>query len=235
MISVIVPAYNEEQNIGACLESLSHQTLPRDQYEIIVVDGGSKDRTSEIAARSADMVFIQTSKKVGGARNDGVLKSLGEIIATTDADCLIPQDWLGIISTGFEKNPEVVQLYGPVDPMEGGIKNHLFLALANTFSRFGYYSGLFYYTLGCNSAFRKEAFLQAGMYACIDAGDDLEIARRMKDHGRVKFENRMRVTFSMRRYEQFGTLHSLYDWVYIVAKGGESDKKSYTRKEYKNK
>jgi hypothetical protein len=71
------------------------------------------------------------------------------------------------------------------------------------------------------------------MYACIDAGDDLEIARRMKDHGRVKFENRMRVTFSMRRYEQFGTLRSLYDWVYIVAKGGESEKKSYTRREYK--
>jgi hypothetical protein len=39
----------------------------------------------------------------------------------------------------------------------------------------------------------------------------------------------------MRRYEQFGTLRSLYDWVYIVAHGGESEKKAYTRKEYKNK
>ncbi|MCG7854286.1 MAG: glycosyltransferase, partial [Methanoregulaceae archaeon] len=45
MISVVVPAYNEEQNIAACLESLERQTIPRDQYEIIVVDGGSKDRT----------------------------------------------------------------------------------------------------------------------------------------------------------------------------------------------
>jgi glycosyltransferase involved in cell wall biosynthesis len=233
MISVVVPAYNEEQNISMCLESLCRQTLPRDQYEIIVVDGGSKDRTREIAARYADMVFIQTSKKVGGARNDGALKAKGEIIATTDADCIIPEDWLGVITAGFERNPDVIQLFGPVDPKEGGIKNHLFLSLANTFSRFGYYSGLFYYTLGCNSAFRKEAFMQAGMYACIDAGDDLEIAQRMKDYGRVKFENRMRVTFSMRRYEQFGTLQSLYDWVYIVVHGGESDKKSYTKREYK--
>ncbi|HIH26704.1 MAG TPA: glycosyltransferase, partial [Methanoregulaceae archaeon] len=50
MISVVVPAYNEEQNIRACLESLERQTVSRDQYEVIVVDGGSKDRTREIAA-----------------------------------------------------------------------------------------------------------------------------------------------------------------------------------------
>jgi len=233
MISVVIPAYNEEQNIAACLESLERQTIPRDQYEIIVVDGGSKDRTREIAARYADLVFIQTSKKVGGARNDGAMKAEGEIIATTDADCIIPPDWLEVIRNGFERDPLVVQLYGPVDPIEGGIKNHLFLALANTFSRFGYYTGIFYYTLGCNSAFRRDAFMEAGMYACIDAGDDLEIARRMKELGRVKFANRMRVLFSMRRYEQFGTIRSLYEWVYIVAHGGESEKKSYTRKEYK--
>lgn len=64
MISVIVPAYNEEQNIGTCLDSLSRQTIPRDSYEIIVVDGGSKDRTRG-AGEYADLVFIQTSKKVG--------------------------------------------------------------------------------------------------------------------------------------------------------------------------
>ncbi|NYT20482.1 MAG: glycosyltransferase [Methanomicrobiales archaeon] len=233
MISVVVPAYNEEQNITACLESLERQTIPRDQYEVIVVDGGSKDKTREIAARYADLVFIQTSRKVGGARNDGAMKAGGEVVATTDADCIIPPGWLEVIRDGFLKDPSVVQLYGPVDPIEEGIKNRLFLALANSFSRFGYYTGLFYYTLGCNSAFRKEAFMEAGMYACIDAGDDLEIARRMREHGRVRFENRMRVFFSMRRYEQFGTLRSLYEWVYIVAHGGESEKKSYTRKEYK--
>jgi glycosyltransferase involved in cell wall biosynthesis len=233
MISVIVPAYNEEQNIAACLESLERQTLPRDRYEVIVVDGGSKDATREIAARYADLVFIQTSRKVGGARNDGAVRASGDIIATTDADCIIPPGWLEVIKSGFDSDQSVVQLYGPVDPIEGGVKNRLFLAFANTFSRIGYYTGLFYYTLGCNSAFRKAAFIGAGMYACIDAGDDLEIARRMRELGRVKFENRMRVFFSMRRYEQFGTIRSLYEWVYIVSKGGESEKHSYSGKEYK--
>lgn len=233
MISVVVPSYNEEQNIRACLESLEDQTLPRDQYEIIVVDGGSKDRTREIAAEYADLVFIQTAKKVGGARNDGALKATGEILATTDADCIIPTEWLEVIAQSFARDPEVVQLYGPVVPMEGGVKNHVFLALANTFSRFGYYTSLFYYTLGCNTAFRKDAFLEAGMYRTIDAGDDLEIARRMRMLGKVRFEDRMRVVFSMRRYEQFGTIRSLYEWVAIVARGGESEKYSYSRREYK--
>ena len=58
-------------------------------------------------------------------------------------------------------------------------------------------------------------------------------AKRMKDLGRVKFENRMRVIFSMRRYEQYGTLKSLYEWVYIVAHGGDSEKHSYSKREYK--
>jgi len=233
MISVVVPAYNEERNIGNCLESLSRQSVPRDSYEIIVVDGGSKDRTREIAAQYADLVFIQISKKVGGARNDGAEKARGEILATTDADCIIPPDWLSVIAAAFDRDQEIVQLFGPVTPMEGGIKNHLFLALANTFSRVGYYTRLFYYTLGCNTAFRRDAFLRAGMYRTIDAGDDLEIARRMKDLGRVTFENRMRVVFSMRRYEQFGTLKSLYEWVCIVSKGGDSGKHSYSKREYK--
>ncbi|MDD1719250.1 MAG: glycosyltransferase [Methanoregulaceae archaeon] len=232
MISVVVPAFNEEAHIGACLESLCDQTIPRREYEIIVVDGDSRDATREIAAQYADLVFIQESRKVGGARNDGICRSAGEIVATTDADTLIPPGWIERIGNDFSRH-QIVQLYGPVDPIEPGLKNWISLASANTFSRIGYHTRTLYYTLGCNTAFRKEAFIRAGMYHCIDAGDDLEIALRMKKIGRVMYDNRLRVRFSMRRYEQFGTLKSLYEWIYIVAHGGSSDKCSYTRKEYK--
>ena len=132
MISVIIPSYNEDTNIGRCLLSLLAQDIPRNEYEIIVVDGDSKDRTREIAGQYADQVFIQTSRRVGGARNDGVLASRGEIIATTDADCILPPDWLRNIRDAF-KDEDVVQLYGPVDPIEPGIKNKFSLMLANTF------------------------------------------------------------------------------------------------------
>lgn len=232
MISVIIPTFNEEENIAQCLVSLSHQNIPRADYEIIVVDGGSKDATCEIAKKYADRVFIQTSKKVGGARNDGVKVAKGDIVATTDADCILPPHWIKTLAEDF-KDPAIVQIYGPVYPIEEGIGNRFSLLLANTFARIGYYSKTFYYTLGCNTAFRKDAFNRAGMYRCIDAGDDLEIAMRMKDEGTIYFDNRLNVGFSMRRYQKFGTLQSLYEWVYIVSKGGNSEKYSYSQKKYK--
>jgi glycosyltransferase involved in cell wall biosynthesis len=232
MISVIIPTFNEEENIAQCLVSLSHQTVPRSEYEIIVVDGGSKDATCEIAKKYADQIFTQTSKKVGGARNDGVKAAKGEIVATTDADCILPPYWIKRVAENF-KDRAIVQVYGPVYPIEEGLGNQFSLLLANTFSRVGYYSRTFYYTLGCNTAFRKEAFEKAGMYRCIDAGDDLEIAMRLVDLGRIYFDNGLKVGFSMRRYQKFGTIQSLYEWIYIVSDGGESGKYSYTQKRYK--
>lgn len=232
MISVIVPTYNEESNIEQCLQSLANQSIPRSEYEIIVVDGNSKDRTREIAEKYADLVFIQTRKKVGGARNDGAEASKGDIIATTDADCIIPRDWLARIEAGF-KDPGVVQLYGLVEPIEPGIRHKISLALANTFSRVGYYTHTLYYTLGCNTAFRRQPFFDAGMYRTIDAGDDLEIARRMRQIGVVKLDGKLRVKFSMRRYVQFGTLKSLYEWLYITIRGGDDEKYQYSKREYK--
>jgi len=232
-ISVVVPTFNEEQNIVNCLESLNKQTIPRESYEIIVVDGNSKDKTRELAEPLADKVIIQTSKKVGGARNDGAAISSGEIIATTDADCIIPEDWLERTIKSFEKDDQIVQLYGTVLPLEPGIKFRFYLALANIFSRIGYYTHTLYYTLGCNTAFTKDAYMQLGGYKCIDAGDDLEIAQRMRKIGKVKLNSKLWVKFSMRRYVQFGTLKSLYVWLYIVFKGGESDKYTYAQREYK--
>ncbi len=232
MISVIIPTYNEEASITTCLESLCHQTLDRDEYELIVVDGHSKDRTCELARAYADEIITQTSKMVGGARNDGVLRAEGDIIATTDADCIIPSDWLEVIKNDFESH-DIVQLYGTVYPIEEGIKHKLSLMSANTFSRIGYYTRALYYTLGCNTAFDKKAFIRAGMYRCIDAGDDLEIAQRMRKIGRVMLDDRMKVGFSMRRFQQFGTIKSIYEWLYIVTNGGKASKYSYSKRNYK--
>jgi glycosyltransferase involved in cell wall biosynthesis len=232
MVSVIIPTYNEEENIAQCLVSLTHQTVPRSTYEVIVVDGGSTDHTREIAQKYADKVFIQTSAKVGGARNDGIIAASHDIVATTDADCIIPPTWIETIKKGF-LDPGVVQIYGPVYPIEESVKNSLSLFFANTFSRLGYYTKIFYYTLGCNTAFKREAFVRAGMYRPVDAGDDLEIALRMKKFGKVKFCRAMNVGFSMRRYQQYGSLKSLYEWIYIVAHGGEARKFNYSKKEYK--
>ncbi len=231
MITVVVPTYNEEANIRGCLESLNRQDLPRSEYEIVVVDGNSIDRTREIAAPLADVVFIQTSPRVGGARNDGARRARGSIVAFTDADCVPPPEWLSRIRRDFERY-HPVEVYGTVYPKEGGIRNRLALGMANTFSRLGYYTRTLYYSLGCNTAVDRDAFIRAGMYRSMDAGEDIEISIRMKKCGKVLFDPKVRVGFSMRRYQQFGTVKSLYQWLYIVWKGGESTKYSYSRREY---
>jgi glycosyltransferase involved in cell wall biosynthesis len=231
VISVVVPTYNEEENITACLESLNRQTLPRTEYEIIVVDGNSGDRTRELASPLADLVFVQTSARVGGARNDGAVRAKGEIVAFTDADCIIPPGWLSRIREDFAAY-HPVEVYGGVYPLEGGFRNRFALGVANAFARIGYLTRTLYYSLGCNTAVDRGVFIRAGMYRTMDAGEDIEISLRMRRFGKVLLDPDLRVGFSMRRYQQFGTLRSLYQWLYIVARGGETDRYSYSRREY---
>jgi hypothetical protein len=72
------------------------------------------------------------------------------------------------------------------------------------------------------------------MYRIMDAGDDLEIAVRMRKMGKVQFAPDMKVGFDFRRYHEFGFWNTIYEWYYIVLQGGISDKYSYTRREYQD-
>jgi glycosyltransferase involved in cell wall biosynthesis len=92
--SVIIPAFNEEQDIEESLLSLVNQSYPRDRYEIIVVDNGSSDRTSQIASAHADLVLHKPEGNVGAVRNHGIAHASGEVIICTDADCVVPRDWI---------------------------------------------------------------------------------------------------------------------------------------------
>ena len=188
MISVVIPAFNEGEGIEACLKSVCDQTLARDQYEVIVVDGNSKDNTREIAAKYADKVFIQTSKKVGGARNDGVMEAKYDWIVTADADCFFPRTWLETIVNDFKNHPEASTFYGPIYPLEPGLKHKIEVFLYNRVVWLGGKTGIFYATLGANTAFRKKEFIEAGMYRVCDAGDDWELPKRMKHFGKVHLE-----------------------------------------------
>lgn len=92
-VSVIVPAFNAEQTIGACLESLLRQTY--EPLEIIVVDDFSQDATSEVAARyGVSLVQLNRNGGPGLARNAGAARARGDVLAFTDADCVAPPDWL---------------------------------------------------------------------------------------------------------------------------------------------
>ena len=232
-ISIVIPAYNEERYIERCLKSLVNQTLHRDEYEIVVVDGESVDRTVELAKEYADIVIQQKSKGVGGARNDGVKMTSAELIVTSDADIIFPTDWLERICADFEFKG-VVAVYGPINPIEDSLKYRFLIGLFNKLMYLLARTKVFYATLGSNTAFRRTAFLQIGGYSDMPAGDDYEIAWRLKHLGKIYCDPNLYVDFSMRRMEQFGILQTLYIWAInaISVKRGRSAKVRYTRQTY---
>jgi glycosyltransferase involved in cell wall biosynthesis len=93
--SVIVPAYQAARMINNCVRALNRQTIPRDRYDIIVVDDGSTDETAAIAREAcADRVIICPHQGPAAARNAGVAATSAEIVLFTDADCEPSPEWL---------------------------------------------------------------------------------------------------------------------------------------------
>lgn len=93
--SVVVPAYQAVQEIFGCVRALCRQTLPRQMYEIIVVDDGSTDGTAAAArAAGADQVLVIPHSGPAAARNAGLEVARGEIVLFTDADCQPSTTWL---------------------------------------------------------------------------------------------------------------------------------------------
>jgi glycosyltransferase involved in cell wall biosynthesis len=100
-ISVIVPVYNEEKNIGLLLKRLLNLNFPKDKFEIIVVDNNSKDRTSEIVKEFQVTYLCEKKQSSYAARNKGIKKAKGNILAFIDGDCIPDKDWLKNVITHF--------------------------------------------------------------------------------------------------------------------------------------
>lgn len=230
-ISVVVPTYNEERGIGRTLERLSRQTIPRSSYEIIVVDGGSKDRTREVASRYADKVILQRRKGVGGARNDGVEAARGRIVVHTDADVIVKEDWLERIISMFSEG--VVAVCGPDEPIEQIAKYRLLYFAINLFSDITYRLGIVG-TRGTNTAVLKDVFLRVGGYTDYPLCDDVELGFRLKRMGRVVYSRKLMVRASARRLAKRGIVDVLTNWLRgdLLLLTGKRTVGSYHRESY---
>ena len=92
-VSVVVASYNGARTLEACLASLDRLNYP--DYEVILVDDGSKDDTRHIAADHPNARYIfQENKGLSVARNTGINAATGEVVAFTDSDCRADEDWL---------------------------------------------------------------------------------------------------------------------------------------------
>ncbi|HAF69763.1 TPA: glycosyl transferase [Candidatus Acetothermia bacterium] len=103
-ISVVVPAHNEEEVLPACLAALRSQSIS--EFELIVVDSASTDRTGEVARAHGAQVVRVERPGLARARQAGFEAASGEIVATTDADSQPPPDWLARLGAALA-DPEV--------------------------------------------------------------------------------------------------------------------------------
>ncbi|NTU41851.1 MAG: glycosyltransferase [Nitrospirales bacterium] len=90
----VIPTLNMESYLPLCLDAIGKQTVAPDEYEIIVVDNGSTDRTVAIARKYGAFVLDVPGKSIAALRNRGAEKAQGEFIAFIDADCIISSQWL---------------------------------------------------------------------------------------------------------------------------------------------
>jgi len=200
-VSVVIPALNEGEEIELCLASLSRQRF-RD-FEVIVVDNGSTDDTEEVARRYGCRVIREARQGASFARQRGFEEARGEIIASTDADTVVPPDWLELIVRSFDEDPAQVGVYGKILLRERqGRGQWLAEFLFNLFLRLNHLLGRPHFC-GPNFAVRREAFSRVGGFRAGDrpytVSEDLQLSLKLRKEGYILFHPRLVTYTSPRR------------------------------------
>lgn len=217
-VSVIITAKNEEKYIEGCLKSLSCQTLKN--FEIIVTDAQSKDRTARIARRYADTVIVKKTN-VSAGRNLGASVARGEILFFIDADTILLPDTLEKVTASFKKR-KVVGATCPVLPLTIEAKYvwvYMFysnFAKASIKMRRPQVAGLF-------CAYRKDAFEKVGGFdENVGTLEDFHLSGRIGKLGKIEFVDSALVLTSHRRLKQWGVRMPekyMRAWIKMVATG----------------
>ncbi|HSX15147.1 MAG TPA: glycosyltransferase family 2 protein [Candidatus Saccharimonadales bacterium] len=206
-ISVVIPAYNEQDFIGQCLESLSEQELK--PLEIIVVDNNSRDQTGAIASGYPLVKVIKEPKQgIVYARNAGFNAARGDIIARCDADSHLSKTWLAHIAATFATDTDLAALTGPVGFHDLPKKWTQIEPVLKQAHVVGYFKGtkvlLGHEALfGSNMAIRRPFWLKIKDQVCLDESkmhEDTDLAVHVSQAGgTIKYDPNLQATMSMRR------------------------------------
>ena len=223
--SIVIPALNEAESIASCVAALLYQTVPRAEYEIVVVDNSSTDRTSQIAlGAGADKVVVETHRGTNFARQRGLDESSGEIVGFLDADCLPPPDWLEKVAVKLS-DPDVKAVSGPCDFGFNGLPWLVDIVYARHF--IPKLDRLLFFVfrkragalMGGNFATHRSTLEAIGGFPPFTFhGDDSAVAMLIsRKVGRVVFDRDFRVRSSPRRFEKEGHLRLVltYAWHYM--------------------
>jgi glycosyltransferase involved in cell wall biosynthesis len=222
-LSFVIPAYNEEAYLPACLDSVLAQTKELgDAVEIIVVNNASSDRTREVALGYPGVrVVDEPQKGLTFARQAGFAASTGELIANVDSDSRLTPGWVDKVLAEFDAEPRLVSLSGPfiyydMSPSQRFSVQVFYLIayLVYVLNRYILRAGSM--VQGGNFVLRRTALEQIGGFntAISFYGEDTDIARRMNQIGDVKFTFDLKMYSSARRLKKEGTLRIA--WRYTI-------------------
>lgn len=226
-ISLIIPAYNEEAYLPACLDAVMAHIAGK-ALEIIVVDNCSTDGTRGVIERYPPVTYVFEERKgITRARQRGFDAASGDILAYVDADTRPPAGWIEQIWAEFEADARLGCLSGPYSFYDlGGLRNAVsrgwFVTARPLYGLIGYM------LVGGNFAIRRDVLTRMGGFddAIEFYGEDVDIARRARKYAKVLFSPRFVMPTSARRMKKQGFLKmaALYfaNYVSVVFSGKPS-------------
>ncbi len=183
-VSIVVPVYNGARTVAACIESLLEQAYPSDHYEVIVVENGSTDATSDVVARYPVRLLHSPVRGPAAARNLGYIQSQADIVAFTDADCIAHPRWLLEMTRLYVEDPEVGGVGGAILAYAHGERTEVERFLDEHPPLINWVSSADQYLphlLTANASYRRTLLAQAGGFDPIFvAAADVDLSWRLQ-------------------------------------------------------
>lgn len=204
VLSIIIPTLNEEKYLGKLLESLVRQNFK--DFEVVVVDGNSKDKTLDVAKRYAKALnlkaIIERKKSIGLARNRGADLAKGEYLLFLDADVILPNDFLKKSLNEFERRFLDVGTVLAI-PQSNTFKDYFYYAVQNSILRFNQYISPM--AIGfCIFSTKRVYSRVKGFDENIKLGEDNDYVERAGKVGKFRLMKSCRIFSSIRRFEAEG-------------------------------
>jgi len=192
LVSIIIPVKNDSLLLKACLESISNLDYPKDRFEVIVADGMSTDGSAEVAKYYGAKVILNAKQTVSPGRNIAFKHAAGEIIAFTDADCVVDKAWISN-SLKYFADEKIACVGGPnLTPSDEGsfgkavgfVFNQKIFSAGSIHARESREIMEVKSIPGCNAIYRKDTLdkvmpINESLLTC----DDTELNQRLIDKG----------------------------------------------------
>ena len=189
-VSIIIPTYNEERYLSACLDSVFNLDYEKEDMEVIVVDNGSTDRTMEIGESYGVKILRDDTMNVSGLRNLGANQSNGYILAFVDADCVVSEEWLKYASIYFDDMDVAAWGAPPTPPKESTWVQQTWYFVRQKEQQVQEVDWL----ESMNLFVRKDQFIKIGGFnETLVTCEDVDFSYRIRKYGKIVSDSRIEV------------------------------------------